>query len=277
MSAIIEVTEVNRVFGGKRRLFVRGGTTQAAENVSFSVEEGSTHGLIGESGSGKSTISRIICGLERLDSGSVRVADFRVEKLRRHQRLAFRRKIQMVFQDPLATLNPYWRIGALVEEGIRVHNLLPKSQRRDRVVELLEQCGLSTSILDRYPHEFSGGQRQRICIARALAVEPDILVLDEPVASLDVSIQAQILSLLQKLQKEKSLTYLVVGHDIAVMQRLCDRISVMQRGRIVEENTSEEIVSNPQDIYTRSLIRATPNPDPKQRIPYSTTEVPIIW
>lgn len=277
MSVIIEVTGVNRVFGSGRGLFSSEGGTKAADNVSFSVEEGATHGLIGESGSGKSTIARIICGLETLDSGSVRVGDFQVGKIRRNQKLAFRRKIQMVFQDPLATLNPFWKIGALVEEGIRVHDLLPKAKRKDRVVELLEQCGLSSDILDRYPHEFSGGQRQRICIARALAVEPEVLVLDEPIASLDVSIQAQVLSLLQKLQEEHNLTYLVVGHDLAVMQRLCDRLSVMQKGRIVEENTSDEIVNNPQEIYTRALIRATPNPDPKRRIPYSTTEVPVIW
>lgn len=276
MSIIIEANNVNRVFRSGRGLFAKGEPTYAANDVNLTVHEGTTHGLIGESGSGKSTMSRIICGLDRMDSGTVRVGNFDVGNLKRKDRLAFRRKIQMVFQDPLATLNPYWRIGSLVEEGIKVHNLLPAHQRRDRVAELLEQCGLPTDIMDKFPHEFSGGQRQRICIARALAVDPDILVLDEPVASLDVSIQAQILSLLQQLQKEKNLTYLIVGHDLAVMERMCDRISVMKHGSIVEENDSREIVGNPQHPYTQTLIRATPNPDPSRRIVYRTTEVQII-
>lgn len=276
MGVIIETQNVVREFHSGNGLFSRGEKTVAADSVSISVNEGTTHGLVGESGSGKSTMSRIICGLDPMDSGTVRVADFNVGEVGRSQRLAFRRKIQMVFQDPLATLNPFWRVGSLIEEGIRVHKLLPASKRRDRVAELLEQCGLPTDVMDMFPHEFSGGQRQRICIARALAVEPDILVLDEPVASLDVSIQAQILSLLQNLQKAKNLTFLIVGHDLAVMERMCDRISVMQNGKIVEENESHEIVRNPQHVYTRALIRATPVPDPSRRITYRTTEVPII-
>lgn len=276
MKPIIEARGVDRIFRSGRGLFAAGDKNTAVDNVDVAVEEGTTYGLIGESGSGKSTMSRIICGLERMDAGTVRVADFEVGSIRRSERLAFRRKIQMVFQDPLAALNPFWRIGSLIEEGLRVHHILPKSQHKERVEELLEQCGLPTDITNRFPHEFSGGQRQRICIARALAVDPDILVLDEPVASLDVSIQAQILSLLQKLQVEKNLTFLIVGHDLAVMERMCDRISVMQNGQIVEENSSDEIVNNPQHSYTKTLIRATPIPDPTRRITYRTTEVPIL-
>lgn len=276
MATIIEARGVRRVYPSGSGIFSRGKGTVALTDIDLTIEEGSTYGLIGESGSGKSTLSRIICGLDRMDSGSVRVGDFEVGHIPYGKRLAFRRKIQMVFQDPLASLNPYWRIGALVGEGIRVHGLLPAPQRAARIVELLEQCGMPGDITDRYPHEFSGGQRQRISIARALAVEPDILVLDEPVASLDVSIQAQILTLLQRLQREQNLTYVVVGHDLAVMERLCDRMAVMQNGRIVEENITSEVVQNPQDPYTRRLIEATPIPDPRLRITYKTTEVTVI-
>lgn len=271
----ISVVGLERAFQTGRGMFARGKSVPAVAGIDLDVMPGTTFGLIGESGSGKSTTARIICGLEKMDRGTVRVANFDVGRLRMQEKKSFRRTIQMVFQDPLASLNPYWKIGALVGEGIRVHNLLPKAERRDRIVDLLERCGLSGDVLNRYPHEFSGGQRQRISIARALAVEPSILVLDEPISSLDVSIQAQILTLLQELQQQSNLTYLFIGHDLAVMERLCERLAVMQKGLIVEEGLSNEVINNPQHPYTKALISATPIPDPRRRNRSLTKEAPV--
>ncbi|MFI6159093.1 MULTISPECIES: ATP-binding cassette domain-containing protein [Micromonospora] len=265
----ISVRDLSRSYRQGRGMFARGTPVPAVRGISFDIPTGSTFGLVGESGSGKSTTARIVCGLEPMDRGAVRVQGRDVGSLRRRDVKAFRRSMQMVFQDPMASLNPYWKVGTLVEEGIRVHDLVPRNRRRDRVVELLERCGLPASALDRHPHEFSGGQRQRISIARALAVEPAILVLDEPVSALDVSIQAQILTLLKHLQEESHLTYLFIGHDLAVVERFCDRVAVMRRGLIVEEGSTRDVIRNPQDPYTERLIEATPVPDPtlRRRVP----------
>jgi ABC-type oligopeptide transport system ATPase subunit len=261
----ISVRELTRSFRTGRGMFATGKPVQAVAGISFDVARGSTFGLVGESGSGKSTTARIICALESMDEGEVHVHPFDVGALRRPEIKPFRRMMQMVFQDPMASLNPYWKVGSLIEEGIRVHGLLPKRHRRDRAVELLERCGMPSSALDRHPHEFSGGQQQRISIARALAVEPQILVLDEPVSALDVSIQAQILALLKDLQQQANLTYLFIGHDLAVVERICDRIAVMQSGHIVEEGPTRDVLTSPQNPYTQRLIAATPVPDPTLR------------
>jgi ABC-type glutathione transport system ATPase component len=261
----ISVRDVARSLRAGRGMFATGKPIRAVAGVSFDVERGSTFGLVGESGSGKSTTARIVCALEAMDEGTVHVHPFEVGALRRPDIKPFRRLMQMVFQDPMASLNPYWKVGSLIEEGIRVHGLLPKRQRRDRAAELIERCGMPSSALDRHPHEFSGGQQQRISIARALAVDPQILVLDEPVSALDVSIQAQILALLKDLQQQANLTYLFIGHDLAVVERICDRIAVMQQGRIVEEGPTRDVLTSPQDPYTRRLIAATPVPDPTLR------------
>lgn len=262
---IVSVSDLHRTFHTGRGMYARGQEIRAVDGVSLEVEEGSTFGLVGESGSGKTTVARIICGLESIDSGTVRVGRFDVARLRRAERRPFCRMTQMVFQDPLASLNPHWKIGALVSEGMKVHNLCDRHGVRGRVVDLLERCGLPADVLDRYPHEFSGGQRQRISIARALAVEPELMVLDEPTSALDVSIQAQILTLLQELQQKLGLTYLFIGHNLAVVEALCDHIAVMHRGRVVESGPTHQVIHSPADPYSQQLIEATPIPDPTRR------------
>lgn len=262
---IIEVVDLHRTFRGGRGMYAKGADIRAVDGVNFAVTKGSTFGLVGESGSGKTTVARIICGLESIDAGTVRVDRFDLANLARKDRKPFRRMTQLVFQNPLASLNPYWKIGSLVQEGMKVHNLYPKAERERRAINLLESCGLPGDVLDRHPHEFSGGQRQRISIARALAVEPEILVLDEPVSALDVSIQAQILILLQDLQKEFGLTYLFIGHNLAVVESFCDHIAVMNKGKIVETGLTEQVIHHPTDPYTQQLIAATPIPDPARR------------
>ena len=264
MSPMIEVHELRKTFRAGRGLFGRGARVVAVDGVSFTVEKGTTFGLVGESGSGKSTTARMVCRLLEPDSGRVRLDGTDIVAARGADLKALRRRIQMVFQDPFASLNPRWTVGALIAEGMRVHGLVPAAGRRDRVVELLEACGLDAGAADRYPHEFSGGQRQRIGIARALAVQPQILVLDEPVSALDVSVQAQILNLLSRLQRDLGLTYLFIAHDLAIVERFCDRIAVMRSGVIVEEGVPSEIYARPRHEYTRTLLAAIPVPDPRR-------------
>jgi len=240
-------------------------SVKAVDGVGFTVQPGTTFGIVGESGSGKSTVARMLCGLERIDSGSAIVDGRDVSETLKSDPLGFRKTLQLVFQDPYAALNPYWKIGDLVGEGMRVHGLCPASDRRARVVDLLDQCGIPANAVDRYPHEFSGGQRQRICIARALAVQPKVLVLDEPVSALDVSIQAQILLLLQELQRELGLTYVFISHNLAVVEQICDRVAVMKTGQIVESGETEQVIHAPQHPYTQALIASTPIPEPRCR------------
>lgn len=264
--SLIEVQNVHRTFRGGRGMYARGPEIRAVDGVSFTVDAGTTLGLVGESGSGKTTVARIVCGLETVTSGTVRIGRFRLDQMRRREYKDFRRFTQMVFQNPLASLNPYWKVGSLIQEGMNVHGLHPKHERRARVVDLLTSCGLPPDVVDRYPHEFSGGQRQRIYIARALAVQPQVVVLDEPVSALDVSIQAQIMLLLQNLQAEFGLTYIFIGHNIAVVESFCDHIAVMHNGRLVESGPSSTVIHEPVDPYTRQLIAATPVPDPTRRL-----------
>lgn len=262
--ALLEVTDLVKTFRSGRQLWRAGEVTTAVDHVSFEVPAGSTFGLVGESGSGKSTTARIVGRLLDADSGSVRLHGEELLTLRGRALNPVRRQVQMVFQDPFASLNPRWKVGSLVAEGLKIHTDKDAGQRRTRVGELLEMCGLPEDAADRYPHEFSGGQRQRIGIARALAVEPELLILDEPVSALDVSIQAQILTLLTELQQELDLTYLFIAHDLAIVERFCDQLAVMQHGRIVERGVPQEVYAAPQHEYTQTLLGAIPIPDPRR-------------
>jgi ABC-type oligopeptide transport system ATPase subunit len=265
MSVMLRVTDLVKTFASGRSLLRGSERSVAVDGVSFEIEEGSSFGLVGESGSGKSTTARIVARLLDADSGSVELKGVDLLALRGRDLVRARRQVQMVFQDPFASLNPRWKVGTLVAEGLRIHHRLGRDAERRRVAELLEMCGLPATAATRYPHEFSGGQRQRIGIARALAVEPELLILDEPVSALDVSIQAQILTLLTSLQKELGLTYLFIAHDLAIVERFCDHVAVMQHGRIVEQATPRELYANPRDDYTKTLLAAIPIPDPRRR------------
>lgn len=262
--ARLEVRNLSKSFKVGSETFGRSPRVKAVDDVSFTIEPGTTMGLVGESGSGKTTVARMITQLTAPDEGQVLVDDRDIVS-QRYEAKKFARLVQIVFQDPTSSLNPRWRVGNLIGEGIAVHKLCPRDQIPARVAELARRCGLATNALDRFPHEFSGGQRQRIAIARALAAEPSVLVLDEPVSALDVSVQAQILVLLQELQAAFNLTYLLIAHDLAVVERFCDHIAVMRKGQIVERGDPSEVHRNPQHPYTKALIEAHPIPDPHQR------------
>jgi oligopeptide transport system ATP-binding protein len=238
------------------------GTVHALDGVSFSVARGETLGLVGESGCGKSTTARLLVRLERPTSGSVVVDGHDVGRLRGAGLRAYRRTVQLVFQDPGASLNPRMRIGDAITEVLDVHGLGAKASRRDRVHELLGLVGLSASTTDRLPHQLSGGQRQRVGIARALAVEPRVLVLDEPVSALDVSVRAEVMNLLTRLRAELDLTYVFISHDLGMVRHLCDRIAVMYLGQIVEHGPWREVSDAPAHPYSRALQAAVPVPDP---------------
>jgi ABC-type oligopeptide transport system ATPase subunit len=261
----LEVRGLTKVYRARRGMFGAAKETLAVDDVSFTVPRGTSYGLVGESGSGKSSVARIVCRFIRADAGEVLVDGEDVLACTGRDLKAFRRKVQLVFQDPFASLDPRWRVGRLIAEGMRIHGHVPRERRGERVAQLLEQVGLHPHDAQRYPHEFSGGQRQRVGIARALAVEPELLVLDEPVSALDVSVQAQILSLLSDLKDELGLTYLFIAHDLAIVERFCDRLAVMRRGRIVEEGSSERLFAAPEHPYTRALLDAIPVPDPTGR------------
>jgi oligopeptide transport system ATP-binding protein len=236
---------------------------RAVDGVSFHVDEGETLGLVGESGSGKSTTGYTILQLLRATSGSVRFEGHELTRLRGRRLRRLRRDLQIVFQDPYSSLDPRMTVGDIVGEPLRVHRLGSRRERRDRVRELLDVVGFDPRYTNRYPHEFSGGQRQRIGIARALALNPKLIVCDEPVSALDVSIQAQILNLLKDLQRDFGLAYLFIAHDLAVVRSLSDRIAVMRQGRIVEQGTAAQVYEQPQHEYTRALLAAVPVPDPR--------------
>jgi oligopeptide transport system ATP-binding protein len=239
------------------------GEVKAVDGISFSVARGETMGLVGESGCGKTTTGRCILRLETPTAGSIVYDGVDIAGLSQKQMVALRQRIQVIFQDPFSSLNPRMKIGQIIAEPMKVHGIEPDATKREaRVRELLTICGLNARFADRYPHEMSGGQRQRVGIARALAMNPEFIVCDEPVSALDVSIQAQVINLLEDLREKFGLTYLFIAHDLSVVRHLCQRVAVMYLGRIVELADSDTLFDNPQHPYTKALLAAVPVPDP---------------
>ncbi|HFU7098345.1 ABC transporter ATP-binding protein [Staphylococcus aureus] len=257
---LLSIKNLKQYFNAGKKNEVR-----AIDNISFDIYKGETLGLVGESGCGKSTTGKSIIKLNDITSGEILYEGTDIQKIKkRKDLLKFNKKIQMIFQDPYASLNPRLKVMDIVAEGIDIHHLASdKRDRKKRVYDLLETVGLSKEHANRYPHEFSGGQRQRIGIARALAVEPEFIIADEPISALDVSIQAQVVNLLLKLQRERGITFLFIAHDLSMVKYISDCIAVMHFGKIVEIGPSEEIYQNPLHDYTKSLLSAIPQPDPE--------------
>jgi oligopeptide transport system ATP-binding protein len=263
-SALIEVKDLKMYFPVTSGIIFQRkiADVKAVDGISFSIRRGETLGLVGESGCGKSTAGRAILQLYRPTSGQVLFAGLDLCRIKGNQLRLFRRKMQMIFQDPYASLNPRMSIGGIIGEPLVIHKLASGKHRRERVQELMRIVGLNPYYANRYPHEFSGGQRQRIGVARALAVEPEFIICDEPVSALDVSIQAQIINLLEDLQEKFDLTYLFIAHDLSVVRHISDRIAVMYLGKLMELSGRLEIYENPLHPYTKALLSAVPIPDP---------------
>ena len=257
---LVEVKHLKQYFGTKKNV------VKAIDDISFDIYEGETFGLVGESGSGKSTTGRALLRLYQPTDGEILFEGKDIATLTKGKELLeFRKEAQMIFQDPYASLDSRMKVRDIIAEGIDIHHLASTKEERNKMVdELLETVGLNREHANRYPHEFSGGQRQRIGIARALALNPKFIVCDEAISALDVSIQAQIVNLLKKLQKEKGLTYLFIAHDLSMVKYISDRIAVMYRGRIVEMGSAECVYTTPQHAYTKSLLSAIPLPDPRE-------------
>ena len=257
---LVEVKHLKQYFGSKKNV------VKAIDDISFEIYEGETFGLVGESGSGKSTTGRALLRLYKPTDGEILFEGKDIANLKKGKELLeFRKEAQMIFQDPYASLDGRMKVRDIIAEGIDIHGLAKTAEERDAMVdELLEIVGLNKEHANRYPHEFSGGQRQRIGIARALAVNPKFIVCDEAISALDVSIQAQIVNLLKRLQKEIGLTYLFIAHDLSMVKYISDRIAVMYRGRIVEMGSADCVYNNPQHPYTKSLLSAIPLPDPRE-------------
>ncbi len=262
---LVDVENLTKHFPITRGILIQRqvGAVQAVDGVSFTVTRGETLGLVGESGCGKTTAGRTILGLYPATAGVVRIDGQNLMTARGADLMAIRRKAQMIFQDPSGSLNPRWTVNAIVSEPLRVHKLVKSQQdRSERVRYLLELVGLSPRVVNRFPHEFSGGQRQRIGIARALASEPAFVVCDEPISALDVSIQAQVVNLLEDLQDRLKLTYLFIAHDLSMVRHICNRVAVMYLGRLVELAQKNELYEHPIHPYTKALLSAVPVPDP---------------
>ena len=257
---ILSVKNISKIYESSGGGFGRKNKVSALDGVSFNLAQGETLGIVGESGCGKSTLGRIISRLDSPTSGEIIYKGNDIAKKSLAAMRPLRKEIQFIFQDPYASLNPRRQIGAIIEEPMRIHGV-SKDERRARAHELLEKVGLDKNSYEKYPHEFSGGQRQRVVIARALTLKPELIIADEPVSALDVSIQAQVLNLFKELQDEMKLTYVFVAHDLGVVRHISDRIAVMYLGKIVELGTVEEIYNNPQHPYTKALLSANPRID----------------
>ncbi len=260
---ILRVQNLKKYFPIRRGFFQKiSGWVEAVDDVSFEIEQGKTLGLVGESGCGKTTVARLILKLLKPDYGKIIFRGSDIGEFSEKDMRPIRKEIQIVFQDPFGSLNPRMTAGLSIEEGLRILGLKRGKKRKERLEKLLEMVGMSPDSADRYPHEFSGGQRQRICIARALSVDPSLLVCDEPISALDVSIQAQIINLLKDLQDHLGLSYLFISHDLNVVSYLCSTISVMYKGQIMESAPAEELFETPRHPYTLSLLSAIPDPVP---------------
>ncbi|MDR2514589.1 MAG: dipeptide ABC transporter ATP-binding protein [Christensenellaceae bacterium] len=259
---LLEVTDLCKYFELKRGLK---GTqvVKAVDHVSFEIAKGETLGLVGESGCGKSSLGRTLLRIYEPTAGEILYCGKDLARLSRRGFLPYRRKIQMIFQDPYASLNPRLTVGEIIGEGMQIHKLCTKAQATRRVQELLELVGLKPDHIRRYPHEFSGGQRQRICIARTLSLDPEFIVCDEPISALDVSIQAQVINLLELIQKERGISYLFIAHDLGMVKHISHRIGVMYLGHMVETGPSNDVYHDPLHPYTRALLSAEPIPDPR--------------
>jgi oligopeptide transport system ATP-binding protein len=265
--ALLTVHDLHKHFPIRKGVLIERtvGHVKAVDGVSFEIGEGETLGLVGESGSGKSTTGYCVLQLLKPTSGSIRFMGKELTDIAREDLRRMRREMQIVFQDPYASLDPRMTVGGIVSEPLEVHGIGTRSSRRETVRKLLDTVGFNPNFTNRYPHEFSGGQRQRIGIARALALNPKLIVCDEPVSALDVSIQAQILNLLKDLQRDFGLTYLFISHDLAVVRTMSDRIAVMNQGKLVEIGLADQIYNDPKDEYTKALFTAVPVPDPRRQ------------
>ena len=261
MAKVLEARNISRDYHVSGTLFGGGRTVHAVKNVSFSLEKGKTLAIVGESGSGKSTLARILTLIDRQTSGELLLDGEAIDIARGGVSKALRRKVQMVFQNPYGSLNPRQKIGDVLMEPLLLNTDLPAAERRDRALDMLVKVGLEPAHFNRYPHMFSGGQRQRIAIARAIIIRPSLLVLDEPVSALDLSVQAQILNLLADLQDEFGLTYVFISHDLSVVRYIADDIMVMYLGEAVEQGSRDKVFGNPEHPYTQALFAATPRAD----------------
>lgn len=256
---LIRVTGLKTYFPFGSRWFGSRGWVKAVDGVDFEIEPGRVLGIVGESGSGKTTVGRSVLRLVEPTAGSINFDKIDLMRLKPQEMRAMRRRMQMIFQDPYSSLSPRMQIKQIIAEPLLLYKIVPRYKVEDKVVELLAKVGMEEYFMHRYPHEFSGGQRQRIAIARALATEPDFIVADEPVSALDVSVQAQILNILIELQRRENLTVLFISHDLAVVERIADRIAVMYKGKIVEQGSTDYLIKTPGHPYTKSLLAAVPD------------------
>ena len=264
---VLRVQNLKKYFPLNKNLFGKPGAyLKAVDNITFDVEKGQTIGVVGESGCGKTTLGRTILKLYDIDGGKIYFNDVDITNLKKSQMRKYRTDIQLIFQDPYSSLPPRMTIGSIIAEAVKVHKIVPKAEMREYVYDIMKKCGLQPQYYDRYPHEFSGGQRQRICIARALAVKPKLVICDEPVSALDVSIQAQIINLLKELQTTMGLTYVFISHDLSVVKYITDKILVMYLGNMMELGETDEIFKNPLRPYTQALFSAVPVPDPDEKM-----------